>query len=352
MHYQDTPEEEAAMLNSTLLDSIANRREALKSLITLGGGAAAAGVGLSACAQESAPPAASPAPPMPAGIQPVEQTINFQDPAQNLRSFVKTMGNLDPAMETVGWFGGDIFAVTGPDKPLQKMFGVEGMGVLRTEPQGDGSYRIFNRECAFYTHPFTGAYMDTWENPFTGEEVKVSPIHNMVVNAEIAPIFKMDFDGVVKEIPFTPPWWVQEKINTAMSMFEVHIVAPSPMQPAEWPRESAGPMNRISEMFHRSVRLSELQDEDQTSANYDGVWTRIGPWLPWMLQGQADGHLLYRTFMTRPGTIDLMPDRLLTQVADKLGEEYFVSPPADTWGQQNDSSFCVYMAENEPAPTL
>ncbi|UCG73262.1 MAG: DUF1838 family protein [Chromatiales bacterium] len=345
------------MLNSTLLNAMASRRDALK-MFTMGG-AAAAMPALTACAQDSgapatsapaAPPAAAPATPCAAARDNVELTINFQDPAQNLRSFIKVLGNLDPSVETMGWFGGDLFAVTSPDKPLQKMFGVEGMGVLRVEPQEDGSYRLFNRECAFYKHPFTGQYIDTWQNPFTGEEVQVSPIHNMVVNAEVAPVFKMDFDGEVQEMPFTPPWWVQEKINTAMSMFEVHVVAPNPMTVEEWPRESAGPMNRISEMFHRSVRLSELQDENTTSADYEGVWTRVGPWLPWMLQGQAEGHLLYRTFMTRPGTIDRMPDQLLQQVADKLGEEYFVAPPPETWGQQNDSSFSVYMEENEPAP--
>ena len=344
------------MLNSTLLNAMASRRDALKTLFTMGG-AAAAMPALTACAQESsAPPAGAPAATTAPAAAPcgsregVDLTINFQDPAQNLRSFIKVLGNLDPSVETVGWFGGDIFAVTSPDKPLQKMFGVEGMGVLRIEPQEDGAYRLFNRECAFYKHPFTGQYIDTWQNPFTGEEVKVSPIHNMVVNAEVAPIFKMDFDGEVQEMPFTPPWWVQEKIDTVMSMFEVHVVAPNPMTVEQWPRESAGPVNRISEMFHRSVRLSELQDEDTTSADYDGVWTRVGPWLPWMLQGQAEGHLLYRTFMTRAGTIERMPDQLLKQVADKLGEEYFMAPPQETWGQANDSSFSVYMAENEPAP--
>lgn len=340
------------MLNSSWLKAAASRRDALK-MITMGG-AAASLPALTACAQESGPPAGS-APAAPAATpgnsrERVALSIDFQDPVANLRSFVKVVGDLDPTVETVGWFGGDIFAVTTPDKPLQKMFGVEGMGVLRVEAQEDGSYRLFNRECAFYKHPFTGQFIDTWQNPFTGEEVKVSPIHNLVVNAEVAPVFKMDFDGEVKEMPFTPPWWVQEKINTAMSMFEVHVVAPNPMSVEEWPRESAGPFNRISEMFHRSVRLSDLQNEDLTGVDYDGVWTRVGPWLPWMLQGQAEGHLLYRTFMTRPGTIERMPAALLKQVSDKLGEEYFIAPPADTWGQQNDSSFSVYMAENEPAP--
>lgn len=338
------------MLFSSQLRALTDRRALLRGLVATGGAAAAAPL-LSACAQD-APPGAAPAASTGGSGGSPKLTINFQDPAQNLKAFIKVMGDLDPAAETVGWFGGDVFAVTDPDKPLQKMYGVEGMGVLRTEPRADGTYRIFNRECAFYTHPFTGEYMDTWTNPFTGEEVEVSPIHNMVVNAEIAPIFKMDFDGKVQEVPFTPPWWVQEKIDTVMNMFEIHVAPPSPMSVEKWPRESAGPINRISEMFHRTVKLSELQDESRTWVDYSGVWTRIGPWLPWMLQGQAPGYLLYRTFMTRPGTIERMPDKLLARVSDKLGEQYFQAPPPDTWGSKNDSSFSVYMEENEPKPAL
>jgi len=331
------------MINTSLLNALTSRRAALQGALSMGGLAAGAAVGLGACAapREEQQAAAPTAPRL---------TIDFSDPAQNLKAVIKVMGNLDGAVETVSWFGGDIFAVTTPDKPLQKLFGVEGMGVLRTESQPDGSYRIFNRECAFYKHPVTGAYMDSWTNPYTGEEVEVSSIHNLTVNAEIAPIFKMDFDGKVVEMPFTPPWWVQEKIDTAMNMFEVHVAPPSPMSVAEWPRESAGPINRISEMFHRFVKLSELQDESLTSVDYNGVWTRIGPWLPWMLQGQAEGHILYRTFMTRPATIERMPDGLLKQVSDKLGEQYFRAPAPESWGTVNDSSFSVYMAENEPKP--
>ncbi|RMF95967.1 MAG: DUF1838 domain-containing protein [Gammaproteobacteria bacterium] len=335
------------MLYSSQLRALMNRRSMLNAM--LGAGAAASAVPLlSACAQENALLASAGDGQAEPG--PVPRTIDFSDPAQNLHAFIKVMGSLDPEQEVVGWFGGDIFAVTSPDKPLQKLFGVEGMGVLRTEAQPDGSYRIFNRECAFYTDPRTGEYMDRWTNPFHGEEVKVVPIHNLVVNAEIAPIFKMDFDGRVQEIPFTPPWWVQEKIDKAMNMFEVHVVAPNPMSVEEWPRESAGPVNRISEMFHRTAKLSELQDDSLDSVDYSGVWTRIGPWLPWMLQGQMPGHLLYRTFMTKPMSIDRMPDKLVKHVAERLGEQYFRAPPPETWGSQNDSSFSVYMRENEPAP--
>ena len=96
------------MLNSTLLNAMASRRDALKTLFTMGG-AAAAMPALTACAQESsAPPAGAPAATTAPAAAPggaregVDLTINFQDPAQNLRSFIKVLGNLDPSVETVG----------------------------------------------------------------------------------------------------------------------------------------------------------------------------------------------------------------------------------------------------------
>jgi len=280
---------------------------------------------------------------------PVKRSIDLTDPAQNLEAYVKLVGNLDPTIETAGWFGGDIFAVTEPDKPLRKLFGVEGMGVLRIESQSDGTYRAFNRECAFYTDAESGEYIDSWNNPFINEEVEVASIHNMTVNAELAPVFKMDFDGEVQEVPFLPPWIVQDQIDTAMSLFELHVAPPNPLDVKTWPRESAGPINRISEIFQRSARLSDLQNTDLTGCSFDGVWTRVGPWLPWMLQGQAPGHIMYRTFMTKPGRLENMPERFLKQVSDKLGEQYFSAPKSSTWGAQNDSSFTVYMSENRPA---
>jgi hypothetical protein len=56
--------------------------------------------------------------------------IDFRDPAQNLRAFVKLMGDLDPSKPVYSGFGGHIFAYVG-NKPAQMLCGVEGFGVLR-----------------------------------------------------------------------------------------------------------------------------------------------------------------------------------------------------------------------------
>ena len=272
--------------------------------------------------------------------------IDFRNPAQNLRAFVKLLGDLDPGKFAYSWFGGHIFAYIG-NKPAQMLCGVEGLGALRCAPQPDGSYRILNRELAFYSDPYSGQYVDVWKNPITGENCEVHPIHNHLVAAELAPTMKMDFEGTVKEFPFTPPWTVLGK--DVFQTFEVHTAYPSPMRPEQWPRESPGTSIRISEIFQRTATLADVENDAATSAHYTGVWTRIGPWLPWMLMGQLEGHILYRTFMKKLYNVDELPPLLRAATAKRF-PEFLEAPPLTDWGKPNDSSWGTYMKECKPKP--
>ena len=117
------------------------------------------------------------------------------------------------------------------------------------------------------------------------------------------------------------------------------------------PRESAGAFLRIAEIFQRIASLEDVENQDKTSADYSGVWTRVGPWLPWMRQGQAEGSLFYRTFMTKLDTVDQLPADLKAITEERL-PDFFQAPPPESWGSKNDSSFSVYAKENEPLPPL
>jgi hypothetical protein len=330
-------------MNDNWTNKPRSRRAALQSFMGVGGMAAGAGLMASACAQPASEPKENRVP------------IDFTDPKQSLRAFIKMTGDLDPGKETAGWFGGTIFGDTRRDRPLKPLVGVQGFGVLRCEPQADGSFRIFNRECAFYTDPKTGEFLDEWKNPYTKEICKVSPIHNLTVNAhlivseKVGTAIEMDFDGTLMEVPLRLGWEVLD--DTVMSTFEVHTAFPNELDPETWPRESAGKVLRIAEIFQRVASLSELENEDLTSAHYAGTWTRVGPWLPWMRQGQADGQLIYRTFMAKNGTIDKLPEALVKHTKEHL-PDFFQAPAPESWGTKNDSSFSVYAAENEPLPPL
>ena len=321
------------MLFSSLIDTIANRREAMRAMA----GASTIAAGMAAMAGSSALAQTRNAKRVP---------VDFKDPAQNLKSFIKITGDLDPTKESVGWFGGTIYGNRGVE-PLKPLVGVQGVGMLRVKFMGENTYRLFNREFAAYTDLKTGEILESWKNPYTEETVEVIPIKNMIVNAQIAPIVEQDFDGHKVKFPFSPPWITQT--DKAFSLFEIHAAFPNPMKPEAWPRESAGPINRTSEMFQRMCNLEELERDDISAANYVGTWTRLGPWLPWMLMGQADGHVVYRSFMNRTGKPENLPPNLLAYMEKKY-PEFLKAPGDETWGKPNDSSFTVYMSQNKPKP--
>ncbi len=329
-------------MDSNWMNKPHTRREALGSML-MAGSMAGGGLLLSGCAGSTSLQKASPD----------RVPVDLKDPAQSLRTFIKLTGDLDPVKETPGWFGGTIFGDTRRDRPLMPLIGVEGFGVLRTEAQPDGSFRMFNRECAFYKDLKTGEFIDQWTNPYTKEVCDVKPIHNMTVNAhlivdkKVGTAIEMDFDGKLMAVPLRLGW--ETFGDKLFSTFEVHTGFPSELTPEKWPRESAGKFLRIAEIFQRFVSLAEVENPATTSADYSGTWTRIGPWLPWMRQGQADGSLLFRTFMTKLSGIDQLPAGLRKITEERL-PEYFQAPPASSWGSKNDSSFSVYARENEPLP--
>lgn len=330
-------------MNDAWLTKPRSRRALMDSLIKAGG-VAAGGAALAACGPR--------APGEPAARR---EAIDFSDPVQSMRAFIKLMGDLDPTVETPSWFAGTLYADIRRDRPLKPLMGVEGFGVLRTERKSDTSYRVFNRELAFYTDLKTGEYLDRWTNPFTKEECDVKPIHNMTVNAhmvvseKVGTAIQMDFDGNLMDVPLPLQWInIGDKL---FSDFSVHTAFPNELKPEEWPRESSGPVVRIAEIFQRVADLAEIENPDVTRADYSGTWTRVGPWLPWMRQGQADGNLVFSCFMTKLRSADQLPPRFKARIEERL-PEYFVAPPPESWGTPNDSSFSVYARENEPLPPL
>jgi hypothetical protein len=78
-----------------------------------------------------------------------------------------------------------------------------------------------------------------------------------------------------------------------------------------------------------------------------GSWSRITPWLPWMLMGNAPGHITYfNTFGTVAG-IDALPKDLVE--AARAHDPKFLSAPTEDYGPSL-SSLENYKRNNKPAP--
>lgn len=279
--------------------------------------------------------------PIPAGFDPLS-------PQQNLQAYIRMTRSLDPKTTTVGWFGGRIFSVIGDKEVIRPLFDIEGFGIGRTEPEADGSYRALWREVGYYKDLSTGKIMETWENPLLGgEKVEVYPINNDPVNAHLKPEFTLGFgataDETTQKIQFLLPWNFVG--NNAMAAFDVNLDWKSPLDPAVWKRESPGERVRVSEYQQWRIDANELTDGSLASVKPYGSWNRVATWLPWMLMGQREGHLFYRSHTLKLDRVEDLPRDILAYT-EKRFPKYLERP--GEWVSPNVSSFEMFARDREP----
>jgi hypothetical protein len=207
------------------------------------------------------------------------------------------------------------------------------------------------REVGYYYDLRTGEILEEMVNPLTGEKVKVVPVNNDPFNFVIEEFFPPPpaYGGLNKDKPPRFPFrlsWKQQGDRLLMDQ-HIHLYYPNALDPKVWTRESSGPMNRVSEMFYHNVSLADVQDKKKTSVEYGGTWARITPWLPWMLMGPADGHIVYQTFMGGYDKMDAIPEDIL-KYTEKNFPKYLKAP--EVYEEPSLSSIEWYAKTQKPAP--
>lgn len=288
-----------------------------------------------------------------AGVQPpvsVPKGIDFDptDPQANLDAYIRLTTTAEPGKTSLGWFKARIFVVVGDTKIIEPLFDVEGFGASRAEKQPDGSYKRYARECGFYKDLATGKILEVWENPMLGgEKCEVMPINNDPVNSHLKAEFTLGFGATAdehqKKIQFLMPWDFIG--DDALVAFDVNLDWASPLDPAVWRRESPGKRVRVSEYQTWSFKARELNDQSLAKIHNTGSWQRIATWLPWMLMGQQEGHLFYRSHTrSLKGPEELPKD--IRDYAEKNFPEYFEAPKE--WVVPNESSFEKFARTRKP----
>jgi len=318
--------------------NIASRRDAL-GLGVLGLGAAA----LAAAGAATATPASA---------EPTKIPIEFDNPIWNRETSARLQANTN-GEQVFGHCTGTVCGVR-PGEAVRPILGFEVFSTIRVMRQADGSYQRVTREAIFYTDPKTGDILDEWDNPYTGERVKVVDVHNDPYNWIIASTFQPPaMPGVVTTGQATPggkPYlldWSWLGPDTVVLTTDYHGYYPNLLNPAHWPRESSGPMIQSSELFRYFINKKELEDPKMTFLPANGSWVRVQPWLPWMLMGPAPGHIMYDGVFRANPTPDYIPAKVLDRIKSKYPS--FMNAPTKWYGP-NYSSLEHYTMEQKPAP--
>ncbi len=279
------------------------------------------------------------------------------NPEHNKEVYAKMQGDLDLSQDRPGWYSGYVYAVRDGHKNVD-LVGMSGLSHARLFKQPDGSYHKVLREVGLYTDLKSGEVLEEWNNPLTNETVNVVPIANDPFNQKLAPYFDLppaygglNEEGVKaapKRIPLILPW--QQRGDQVHMERHIHLFYPAALQPEEWPRESPGKFNRVSEFFSHYINAADIQDADSTKLLYHGHWSRVTPWLPWMLMGQTQGHCEYQCYMGGGQDLEQMLSRNVLDHIEKYYPKYMTAPGEEAWEQDSLSSIERYALEQTPAP--
>ena len=319
----------------------------------------AAGVGVAGAATIAAEPAAAqtPAKPKKAAAPPkvkFNNSFNFADPEWNRDAYARLQGDLDMTSTRYGWLGGPVMGVV-PGEKVKPLFYMEGFSACRLIPV-EGGYRKLLREAVVYremTMRGPGRILETWDNPYTGETVKVVPIINDPFNYNITLTYPdpPSFGGLNTEkppkIPFILPWSVKGEMLHLMT--DIHLYYPNALQPEKWPRESAGPMVQVSELYRYYINVADMKNPNLTQVPCSGCWSRVTPWLPWMLMGTKPGHALYMVDFSAADNPGHVSPELRAWLESTTERAKLLTPPESDYGPSL-SSLENYARTQTPAP--
>ncbi|AXB80520.1 DUF1838 family protein [Novosphingobium sp. P6W] len=277
--------------------------------------------------------------------------IDFKDPKWNRDTFARLDGDTDTSKEKCGWIKGRAMGVRENEK-VRPLFDVEGFSFTRLQKLDDGSWRKLLREIVFYRDLETGKILETWRNPYTNEDVKVVPIANDPFNFTISE-FEPEppsYGGLNQDKPPRRPLlldWQEAPGGMILLNTRIDLYYPNALRPDKWVRESSGWMNRVSEYFTYYMKREDVANTRLTHIPHVGSWTRITPWLPWMMMGQAQGHI---NCVTSYGSVDgereLAPDIV---AAARAMDEKWLHAPTEDYGPSL-SSLENFAREQTPSP--
>ena len=281
------------------------------------------------------------------------EPARFDDPQWNREQSARLQAHTD-GRQVYGRCSGTISGVR-PGEAVRTLMGFEVFSTIRVVRRPDGNYDRMSKEVVFYTDPVTGDILDEWNNPYTNERVRVVDIandpYNWVIRDYVSPPALPGTDSHDMATPAVKkPFllhWRKFGPDTVMVSEGGNAWYPNRLDPKKWPRESAGTMVQATELFRYFIRREDLENSALTQLPHNGVWIRITPWLPWMLMGMHEGHIMYEGEFRPSDTLDYHDPRVIDRVRKRY-PQYLEAPTK--WYGPILSSLEHYEREQQPAP--
>jgi hypothetical protein len=190
-------------------------------------------------------------------------------------------GALDDRL-VIGFVNGRYYGVV--EDEITPLYGVAGATFSRYRANASGGYDGISYELAFFTDLKTGLALDAFQNPYTGQTVKVpvtfldpSPVR-IAENCDVlfpkAPAGAQVSDRVVSAKTALQDVWLSEETRAAMTV----IPGSKPF--------------RYSEILSLHARAADLLRRDVKQVGSETSYTSVVTWRPWLNMAGHPGHLM------------------------------------------------------------
>jgi len=271
-------------------------------------------------------------------------TLADLTPEQRLRAYIRLIGTLEDAVRYTS-FAGTLWGVA-PDKLPLPVCGFQSIARQQWSTDQQGGFVIKSFDVGFFSDLETGEPLDSLVNPITGETVKpfhykyggsairysVAGTQNVAANGELSELkaYDLDWTALGKQV------WVTDGGQGEID---------SPLDPKQWPRESAGEKVRYAGETSYSGPAEQLFNDDLMQADSTLYWSSIAPWEPWLLMNGAPGSVLWRAIGTKLDDPLTAPPQMLKFI-EQQQSNYFAQ--ADPW-QGYLSNFSRFKNARSPA---
>ena len=267
--------------------------------------------------------------------------LDLKSPEGSHLANVKLRGSLRDEWVWRHYWGETYAALAeGPPVPLFKF---QGLIKAKWTDNGDGTYSELLYDISGNVDWETGALLDRFENPITGQMNEVMHTWdgpNLTTHSKFGPVYPWTAEKPTE--PVVLPWrvvdgsvWLTERGN-----FE----RPHPLDPKEWPLASSGDKTVSMINVTLSGALSDLENTDIMSAPHNMKWTAMRSWMPWLLLGQRPGLMLTIGMGRKISGPDAIPDSM-RRILDALQPNYLES---DTPWSEASNSWTRYKAIRRP----
>jgi len=241
------------------------------------------------------------------------QALKLDDPKALGRIYAKIMGST-VAEQVYTYLRLHLYAYR-HDGNLIPMYTMNNLNIRHWFPQPDGGFKAKVFESGTYTKFDSDEPLDTWENPITGEKIKVWNFLAGPLNLTI------DAGGGMStgaEATVKPRAQNMEVIGDTVFMPQVSAFSyPNFFKPSEWPKESSGEKSYWDSHFLFMSKTADVVNPDITNAPALLQLQNLVSWGYWTRMGQQPGRSWGRGFGAKIKSLDEMPKAARAEMEKK-----------------------------------